>query len=343
MANFYYPVTPPVTGADGAGAAELGGLFNPGASFPTAFIDFLKITAVEVTYNKGAVLSNAGAAEAKSIQDQSKEGDSVFLYMPQNLSVSYQANYSNMAFGVAGKMAAEMLGTTGNGGIVSAIQASAGAASPEALFNNIAKGAENLAGSIGVGGQVSGSALSAVTQGKIFNPFEEQIFTGITFRSHPFQWKMVARNKQEAITINHIITFFKTNMLPNFTSSTFSPATATGDKAASATTAAPTGSISSTIGASPYGAGAGGRYLSVPNRFRLKMVRVNYSGGSYTSGGEINNVYKFKDCILETFNVGYTPDGGYVTTNDQFVPAVQIDTTFKEVAYVTAQDAAAGF
>jgi len=343
MANFYYPVTPPVTGADGAGAAELGGLFNPGASFPTAFIDFLKITAVEVTYNKGAVLSNAGAAEAKSIQDQSKEGDSVFLYMPQNLSVSYQANYSNMAFGVAGKMAAEMLGTTGNGGIVSAIQASAGAASPEALFNNIAKGAENLAGSIGVGGQVSGSALSAVTQGKIFNPFEEQIFTGITFRSHPFQWKMVARNKQEAITINHIITFFKTNMLPNFTSSTYKPATATGDKAKSATPAAPTGSLATTLGESPYGSGSAGRYLSVPNRFRLRMVRVGYSGGSYTSGGEMHNVYKFKDCILETFNVGYTPDGGYVTTNDQFVPAVQIDTTFKEVAYVTAQDAAAGF
>lgn len=342
MANFYYPSQPPVVGNDGAGAAGLGSLFNSGSSFPTQFIDFLQITALQVDYSKGAALSNAGAAGASAVKDNVSTGDSIFLYMPQNLTASYVSNYSNMAFGIAGKMAAEMLGKSGTN-VVAEIQAAAGASAPEALFNNIAKGANQLAGAVGTGGSVDGTALSAVSQGKIFNPFEEQIFTGISFRTHPFQWKLVARNKTEAINIYNIIRFLKINMLPNFTGSSFSPATGAGSLASSATAANPTGNNAAVVGATPFGSGSQGRYLSVPNRFRLAMKRVNYSGGSFTSGGELEGVYKFKDCILESLNVSYTPDGSYVTTSDGMVPAYQLDATFKEVAYVTSNDAANGY
>lgn len=333
MANFYYPTKPPVSGSNDAGLMSLGTEWNGGSAFPTEYIDFLQITAVKIAYDKGAVLSNAGAAGAKSVEDKITLGDSVYLYMPQNFVTSYQAQYSNVAFGVTGKMAAEGLGKSGSA-VVADIQAAASDAAPEALFNAIAKGSQGLANTIGLDSAVTGGALSAVTQGKIFNPFEEMIFTGVGFRSHPFSWKLVARNKKEAETINKIIGFFKVNMLPNFDDSSIQPEQWAG-------TSSPTNAA--VAGATPYKAGTGARYLTVPNRFRLRVKRVTYSGTTFTTGTDVTNLFKFKDSLLESFNVSYTPDGQYSSTYDEFVPAVQIDCTFKEVAYVTAEDASQGY
>lgn len=341
MANFYYPSRPPVTGSSDAGLMALGSTFNQGSAFPTEYIDFLKITAVSINYNKGAVLSNAGqstgAAGAKGIEDKVTLGDSVFLYMPQNVAASYGVTYSNVAFGVTGKLAAEGLGKSGTA-VVGEIQAAAGDAAPEALFNTIASGASQLGNTLGTAGGATGSQLSAAAQGKIFNPFEEMIFQGIGFRAHPFQWKLVARNATEAQNINSIIKFFKVNMLPNYSDSSVTPGTAAGTAAAAPQTNA------QAAGATPFGSGSGARYLTVPNRFRLDIVRVNYTSGSFTTGGTLGNtIYKFKDCILESMNVGYTPDGQYVSTSDGLVPAVQLDLSFKETSYITAEDANNGY
>ena len=345
MANYYYPTTPPVSGDTDAGLMSLGAGFNTGSGFPTEYIDFLKITALKVSYDKGAVLSNAGAAGAAAIKDKiSSANDTVYLYMPNSLTTSYMANYSNIAFGVAGKLAAEGMGKSG-ANVVAEIQAAAGAAAPEALFNTIAQGANSFGSMMGTGGSIDTNSLSAVTQGKIFNPFEEQIFTGVSFRSHPFSWKLAAKNKKDAENIKSILKFFKFNMLPDFSDATSkapgsTPAPAAGAPAGSA--ARPTNAQAA--GASPFGSGATGRYLSVPNRFSIEMVRVNYDKCAYTTGGDIGaSVYKFKNCLLESMNVGYTPDGTYVSTLDTFVPAVQLDLSFKEVSYVTASDIEEGF
>lgn len=331
MANLYYPTKPPVSGSSDAGLMTLGTSWSAGSAFPTEYIDFLQMTVLNVQYNKGAVLANAGAAGAKGAEDRVSLGTSIYLYMPQNFSASYQAQYSNVAFGVTGKMAAEMLGKSGSA-VVSEIQAAASDAAPEALFNAIAKGTSGLANTIGLDSAVTGSAISAVTQGKIFNPFEEMIFTGVGFRSFPFSWKLVARNKKEAETINQIINVFKANMLPNFDDSSMEPTTWDGKP-----------NNAAVAGATPYKSGTGARYLTVPNRFRLRAKRVTYSGTTFNSGDDISALFKFKDCILESFNVSYTPDGQYSSTYDQYVPAVQIDCTFKEIAYVTANDIEQGY
>jgi hypothetical protein len=162
------------------------------------------------------------------------------------------------------------------------------------------------------------------------------IFTGTGFRSHPLSWKLVAKNKQDAEDIKTIIRFFKMNMLPNFSGSGIEPKNAV--STAPKTNAA-------VAGATPFGTGSGARYLTVPNRFRLSVKRVTYpeGGTSYTSGSDITNMFLMKDSILESFNVSYTPDGQYSSTTDGYVPAVQIDCTFKEVAYITAADAEAGY
>jgi hypothetical protein len=341
MANVYYPRKPPVSGSSDAGLMALGTTWNPGGVFKTEYIDFLQITALTINYDKGAVLSNAGAAGAKAASDKTSLGDSVYLYMPQNFATSYAAQYSNVAFGTTGKMAAEGLGKSGTA-VVSEIQAMASDSAPEALFNAIAKGSAGLANTMGTDSNVTGAALSAVTQGKIFNPFEEMIFTGTGFRSHPFSWKLVARNKQDAEDIKTIIRFFKMNMLPNFSGSGITPKDAVSTAPKTSTDPKTNAAVA---GETPFGTGSGARYLTVPNRFRLSVKRVTYpeGGTSYTSGTDIKNMFLMKDSILESFNVSYTPDGQYSSTTDGYVPAVQIDCTFKEVAYITAADAEAGY
>ena len=64
----------------------------------------------------------------------------------------------------------------------------------------------NLAGS---GGAVSADALAAVSLGKVFNPFSEQIFNSMAFRTHNFSFKLFARSMKEAQTIRKIVTYLK--------------------------------------------------------------------------------------------------------------------------------------
>lgn len=342
--TFYYPSTPPVVGDSDAGLMALGSEWSSGSAMPTEYIDFLKIQAIKLDYSKGAVLSNLGAVNATGINDKIELMDTVYLYMPQQLAASYGVSYNPVAMGVAGVMATKGLGTSGTQ-IVSEIQAAASDASPEALFNTISTGLSGLSKTVGVAYQGNGSALSAVSQGKIFNPFEEMIFQGVSFRSHPFSWKLVARNEKEANSIIDIIKFFKVNMLPSFDNNSVQPGQAS-EQTSSSTSTTPSGGTTNAqaAGQTPFGTGTGARYLTVPNRFRISIVRVNYNANGYTQGYELgDSIYKFKDSILESMNVSYTPDNQYVSTTQGKVPAVQLDLAFKETAYVTAEDANQGY
>jgi hypothetical protein len=284
-----------------------------------------------------------GAVNATGIEDKIKPLDTVYLYMPQQLAASYGVSYNPVAMGVAGVAATKGLGTSGTQ-IVSEIQAAASDAAPEALFNTISTGLSGLSKTVGVAYQGNGSALSAVSQGKIFNPFEELIFQGVGFRSHPFSWKLVARNEREADDIINIIKFFKVNMLPNFDNKSIQPGENPSNTTSTSTTPSGSTTNAQSAGQTPFGTGTGARYLTVPNRFKISIVRVNYNAGGYTSGNELgNSIYRFKDSLLESMNVSYTPDNQYVSTAQGKVPAVQLDLVFKETAYVTAEDANQGY
>ena len=58
-------------------------------------------------------------------------------------------------------------------------------------------------------------AAVEVNLGAIPNPHLALAFTGIGFRTHTFQWKLVATNRQESDAIRSIITKFQARMLPD--------------------------------------------------------------------------------------------------------------------------------
>ena len=63
-------------------------------------------------------------------------------------------------------------------------------------------------------GSLNANSLEALTEGRIFNPYIEQIFSQMNFRQHSFSFKMMARNVKEAREIQKIITYINLGAHP---------------------------------------------------------------------------------------------------------------------------------
>ena len=338
-----YPNVRPVGSSKDAGLDGLGAYFSSGGEGQTPFIDYIKFSAYRYDYNGNAILdslTNKGSADKEGPKEQpaiSGGANTVYLYMPANVATSYGANYNQTAFGQGGIMAAQLLKSTSAQGMGEALKNAAGNAAPEAAFNQVGTAINGINGFLGVGGSVDGAALSAVTQGAIFNPYEEQIFSGVPFRSHSFNWKLIARNDQEAQDITSIIGFFKLVMHPTFTGKIGAP-----PAGASSTAGAPSPdkSGSKTIADSfAFSGTSDRRYMRVPSRLHIDFVRINYS----SCGSSGIHMYKLKDCLVESVQVNYTPDGGYVTTDSGRVPAYELAVNLKEVSILTTEDIQQGY
>jgi len=327
MANLIYPTRFPIPGK----------LDDNNKDQPTGFIDYIQIQRAEEKkgsaksngffYNTGQVGGSDGGLKNRA--------DVVYLPIPQNLNVNYMAGYNNVSFGAAGVAAGQALaGGMTSEAATAAIQDYAGKAMPDVALSALAGVIQALPG--GGASGVDKNALLAVSQGKIFNPYTENIFTGTDFRSHTFQFKLVARNDKEAQVIGKIIAYLKQGMLPDFSEGTASAGAPAGGS----------GGGGSTADAALGKTNIQGRYLTVPDKFKLKFMRLKEDG---TKLIELPH-YLFNICVLKSLDVTYTPDGNYVsmkkataTTNILKVPAISLTLSFAEVAYTTAAQAGSGY
>ena len=340
-----YPAIPPIGTAADAGLDGLGASWNPGGEGITPWIDYIRFETYRPRYEGRAILEsfkeeNKGADAGKAKVDK---GPTVCLYMPANIATSYTAGYNNTKLGVSGLAAAQMLG--GSGGaeeVARTLQNAAAGATPEAGFKAVATAANSISSFIGVDGSISGSDLAAVSQGRIFNPYEEQIFNGISFRAHNFQWKLIARNKKEAEDIDSILKIFKMVMLPSYNSD-IGDVTKKIEQAQEAKSTQ-SGSVADKL--TPEFSNIKNRYLNVPYRTRVQFIRISNSNGnlgSFDKATSVKGLFQMKDCVIDGLQVNYTPDGAYVNTNDEYVPALDVSLSLKEISLVTADDIPQGY
>lgn len=355
MATLRYP-NQVFTGASGD---------TSGASFGAPYVDYIKFTVINsFTSQKdkpdtyvGFLGANANLnTEAKTTKSN---GDSVYLYIPSSVQVNYAASYNSVPLGAAGVAAAQALKSSSSIDLASAIQGFAQSAGPEFAFSTVATGLSALKDLTGTGGgQLSASQLSAIAQGKIFNPYMEQIFEAPGFRDHNFSFKLVARNKKEAEDIYKIVRFFKVNMLPSLSGYTATELKTSQQVAPNNPTdpankdAKPQDNLNFNQFLNAKGV-ADNRWLTVPNKFDIAFQRFKtQSTGEVSSSNSALSLYKFKTCVLKSCQVNYTPDGQYtafspddskVGNNALQVPAVQIDLAFSETEIITAADADAGY
>lgn len=140
--------------------------------------------------------------------------------------------------------------------------------------------------------------LLARTQGVIQNPNLELLFQKPTLRPFSFQFKMSARNPEEAAEIVKIIRFFKQNMAPQ------------------------------------KGGGSGGTsanlFLKAPNTFQIHYMHKGTEEHPY--------IGRPKECAMTSFEVDYTPDGNYSTLKDGFMTSYTISMSLKELEPVFYED-----
>jgi hypothetical protein len=199
-------------------------------------------------------LGNLLLAGAKSIGDLavrlegsginiSLPAHSFALPLPSNLSTAYNVQYNNNAelgpLGVkAREVAANVSGGSGSlvNNLVDALKnANFNSSEVKGVAGNLAIGAvEGGAGTAFAAGLLSGlgpvgaagaAALSTVGTGALVglgvarNPHIANVFTGVNFRTHQFNYKLIAKNKKESDSIRKLIHNFKYHMAPDYNGS----------------------------------------------------------------------------------------------------------------------------
>jgi len=274
------------------------------AAFPTRVIDYLKI--------------DIYGHEHDDIID------TIYLYLPNKLSEKYTAEYKNVSLGAAGqnvvgaaKKIVKSGGDFGGESFKNELKGFADAAKPALAFG---AGAKAINATVGITGQgmdgMDANSLSALSQGKIFNPYEEAIFSGTSFRDHSFSFKMQPKNAQDVQTIYQIIHTFRTAMLPGKD---------------------------------------GNNWLTLPEYFRIAVVRYTDNGKEETitnpgygaGGGMLNALMQFPTkMVLKGVDVDLAPDGNYASLQSwtpgnnltDFGPAsYQMTLNFQETQFLTKE------
>lgn len=166
------------------------------------------------------LIQNSGATQTRQTR---KIDSSISLYIPNSPQAKYGAefNIENIGTLMGGGMAGE-LDVTGTfekmqtgfkeGGISGALEAAAGSGLGSVLARTVAS-AGNLPRELGLGDlNVSGAIRSATRT--VRNPYKEQIFQTMGFRSFAFEYKFAPRNERELRDVMEIVKLFKSHMHP---------------------------------------------------------------------------------------------------------------------------------
>lgn len=327
--------------------------------YPTEATDYVMFHRYRISYDDYAQgYKGLNVPNSKVLTDDNKER--VYLAMPKGISTSYSPSYSKVDMGVAGVMASALAGEGSTGGlnfdkVASTITAGAQAILPEATANMISKVSSSLNNLSGGGGGPNANQITAVAQGRVFNPFSEQIFNSMGFRSHNFSFKLYARSKKEATEIRKIVTYLKEGTAPKIaggSANLFDLGSGEGLANTEGLSAEQAQQRNQEVLDSINNLGETlnqSRYFEVPDKYRIKFVRMSPNVGSST----IRNpelMFKVNDSVCTGMSVNYTPDGQYTSFKDVegldghiHVPVIQIDMSFTETKVISQADLRAGY
>lgn len=259
------------------------------------------------------------------------------MAMPTALQTQYQPQYKQVDVGVAGVAAMGLLNDNSVEDVARTVSSAAAAALPEFASSTLAGGIGGFNQLLGLGGGLDSNGIQALTRGRVFNPFKEQLFQSMAFRTHNFTFKMVSRSKEEAQRVKDIINYFKQGAVPAMGKSG-------GFKVGEGGAEGSADAVSKLFG---DGQVAGSRFFQIPDSFDIKFLRMK-ADGSVSAPGEDFLHFKVHPSVCTGINVNYTPDGQYTSFKDidgtmVQVPAINLILTFTELKLVTRGDVEKGF
>ena len=305
MTVYRYPLNPPVTG-------------STAVENPTQLVHYVMFQRKRISYDDSNDTNYYGLNVPNNSVATENNKARVYIAMPQDVQTAYQPTYRKVDMGVTGLAMAEGLSSSDLDGVVTALQTAAGSAIPELTTGALAQAAQGAAQMLGLAGNADANALMALTQGKVFNPYSEQLFSNMQFRTHNFSFKMFACSEDESKEINNIIKYLKQGALPIY-----------GDS----------------------DTGKAARFFEVPDKFDIKFVRLSPDGKTLSDSEDLH--YKIHTSVCTGVSVNYTPDGQYnAIKNNNLgtgedkplqVPVVSINLRFTETQLVTQQQIKEGY
>lgn len=287
------------------------GTINNDRQYRSKVLDYLKLKIYDVERNNPYNYVKNSGNQGK--QEQIK--DTVYLYLPHDLSETYSTSYDKVALGPFGNIAVDAMRAGADvDSVIDSIQKGAEAAKPEVAFSAVSGIFNGAASMFQVGGNLNKNQLAALARGQVFNPYEETVFKGVNYRSHNFTFDMAPRNGKEVQNIQKIITTLREAMLPDLS-------------------------------------GADNRWMTIPRFFRVELVRYtpNAFAANLNSTGKLgkpdtlSTLLTFPvNMVLTNMQVNMTPSGQNTTLRDvdysdvDYGPAnYRMTLTFDETAFIT--------
>ena len=312
MTIYRYPLSPPATGSSSV-------------DNPTEMIDYVMFQRKRINYDDSNGSSYYGLNIPNNNVAMEKNLDRVYINMPQNLSTQYAPTYKTVDMGVTGMAAASGLKSEGFDDLAKALQQAAKDAIPEFTASTLSEIATGAAQFLGLAGNATSNDIMSLAKGKVFNPYQEQLFSNMQFRNHMFSFKFFARSERESQEINNIIKYLKQGALP----------------------------IYGTVDADA-GSNTSSRFFEIPDKFDIKFVRLDPLSGTLNSSADLH--YKIHTSVCTGIDVNYTPDGQYnaiggrnivstgVGDNRPLqVPAVTVNCRFTETQLVMQSNITEGY
>lgn len=247
------------------------------------------------TYNQSAT-DSALYNKAEGLKD-------VILYMPEDVSTGYKANWTGKSFSNIGRDVLSTGGADNVGQFMQGLTTAAGTALDQVVPNAANKTVREVISSI-TGENIEQNDVFATTKGVILNPNVELLFTGHDLRNFSLNYKLIPRNQPEANNIKEIVNQFRKAVLPSF-------------------------------GNGEYGLGGFNANSAANNFIKVPSVcRVSFMHGS----GLNKNVTQYKMCAITQVDVNYTPDGTYATYGDGNMVAIGLSLAFQETKLIFASE-----
>ena len=297
-----YPLIAPRGGVGSDGA------ISRNSRYPTKVMDYLKFTIYESDENSN---SYTYVGKGKGGGDKKKIHKTVYLYLPHQLTETFNTSYDRAALGPFGAAAVDAVKNKNVDSFVDKLQSGAESGKNQVAFGAVAGIFNGLSGAIGVDGNLSKNQLAALAKGKVFNPYEETVFRGVNYRQHSFDFDMAPRNGDEASAIRDIILTLRDSMLPG----------TSGDAA---------------------------EWLTVPRFFRAEIVRYTPGKLGKQKGNKISRPQTLAtlltypvNMVLTGMQVNMTPTGQNNSIRrgnelEDYGPAMyKMSLTFDETAFIT--------
>ena len=353
--------------------------FYKSAEAPTEAIDYLVLKRSR-QYFPGNKVSNmhqvsgenaaydANRSGTNGIKRQMQDGV-VYMAMPPQLSTSYQPAYKRVDQGIVGLATMAAIKANDMKDLASTLQGAAAAIAPEFATGALAGLVQSFGNALGLGGTFDPNTFQQQQGGRIFNPFAEQTFSSMAFRTHSFNFKLLARSQKEADMIYDIIKWIKKGAVPKIQSGAGESLEETmrgGKNSYSGDSwnilaKDDNKNKSKLIRSKLADAGKNQRFLQVPDTFDIRMMRMDPnsssswwrgSGGGaevgYKGGTQRGLHFKIHPSFCTGVGVNYTPDGQYTsfkTINDKQVnvPVIALSLQFTETRLINKQDIEDGF